>query len=290
MIRKWKKLVFRFIQRFSSYLSSRIFETNSDTDENKHKNINNFNYSRAIQVNTEFLSHPRNVNRHFCVPDFTFITPSNLLTPSVSKSHRRKHHKRTIRFRGGKIRMSDGRRRRRRLEEWAERGEERERERREEGWRRRGKRGDGRDVSWRPTLRGKRSGLPGVPWETDRRRRKRVSPEEDEGLARRSCLLDPPQRIPCSVFSLSLSLSSLGRIRKESQLPSCKTATPRNKTRDIIIIGEVDPVAVNLSEEEGSLRYCCSSRKWILVSDLRIVRGRKIYNGREENISCSRLF
>lgn len=163
MIRKWKKLVFRFIQRFSSYLSSRIFETNSDTDENKHKNINNFNYSRAIQVNTEFLSHPRNVNRHFCVPDFTFITPSNLLTPSVSKSHRRKHHKRTIRFRGGKIRMSDGRRRRRRLEEWAERGEERERERREEGWRRRGKRGDGRDVSWRPTLRGKRSGLPGVP-------------------------------------------------------------------------------------------------------------------------------
>lgn len=24
-----------------------------------------------------------------------------------------------------------------------------------------------RDVSWRPTLRGKRSGLPGVPWETD---------------------------------------------------------------------------------------------------------------------------
>lgn len=99
------------------------------------------------------------------------------------------------------------------------------------------------------------------PWETDRRRRKRVSPEEDEGLARRSCLLDPPQRIPCSVFSLSLSLSSLGRIRKESQLPSCKTATPRNKTRDIIIIGEVDPVAVNLSEEEGSLRYCCSSRK-----------------------------
>ena len=91
-------------------------------------------------------------------------------------------------------------------------------------------------------------------------------------------------------LSLSLSLSSLGRIRKESQLPSCKTATPRNKTRDIIIIGEVDPVAVNLSEEEGSLRYCCSSRKWILVSDLRIVRGRKIYNGREENISCSRLF
>lgn len=165
---------------------------------------------------TQSFSRIPNVNRHFCVPDFTFITPSNLLTPSVSKSHRRKHHKRTIRFRGGKIRMSDGRRRRRRLEEWAERGEERERERREEGWRRRGKRGDGRDVSWRPTLRGKRSGLPGVPWETDRRRRKRVSPEEDEGLARRSCLLDPPQRIPCSVFSLSLSLSSLGQGRNHS--------------------------------------------------------------------------
>lgn len=77
---------------------------------------------------TQSFSRIPNVNRHFCVPDFTFITPSNLLTPSVSKSHRRKHHKRTIRSRGGKIRMSDGRRRR--LEEWAERGEEREREKR----------------------------------------------------------------------------------------------------------------------------------------------------------------
>ena len=84
----------------------------------------------------------------------------------------------------------------------------------------------------RPTLRGKHSW---VTWHTvgnGSRRRKRVSPEEDEGLARRAhaTIL---QRIPCSVwlplsFSLSLSLS-LSLVRdKTNELPSDKTPLPAN--------------------------------------------------------------
>lgn len=96
-----------------------------------------------------------------------------------------------------------------------ERGEEREREREkrdEEGERR--EREVGKARGWErcivethitgKTLR--------VTWRTvgnGPRRRKRVSPEEDEGLARRSCLLDLHKEslVP---FSLSLSLSSSG--------------------------------------------------------------------------------
>lgn len=55
-----------------------------------------------------------------------------------------------------------------------ERGTKKEREREKRGMKKESggsgkwvRQGDGRDVSWRPTLRGKRSGLPGVPWETD---------------------------------------------------------------------------------------------------------------------------
>lgn len=96
--------------------------------------------------------------------------------------------------------MSDGRRRR--IEEWVER----ERKKRDEEGGEVGKAG-----GWercivethitRKTLR--------VTWRTvgnGSRRRKRVSPEEDEGLARRSCLLDLHKEslVP---FSLSLSLS-----------------------------------------------------------------------------------
>ena len=88
----------------------------------------------------------------------------------------------------------------------------------------------------RPTLRGKHSW---VTWRTvgnGSRRRKRVSPEEDEGLARRAhaTIL---QRIPCSVWlplslspSLPLSLSlffSLAR-DKTNELPSDKTPLPAN--------------------------------------------------------------
>lgn len=74
-----------------------------------------------------------------------------------------------------------------------------------------------RDVSWRPTLRGKRSGLPGVPWETD------LVAESEFHLRRTKDLPGAHttilQRIPCSVQPPLYSLAG----DKTNELPSDKT-------------------------------------------------------------------
>lgn len=157
-------IITRKVRSFLTYLSNH-FQNNPNFSISMKTSAKISITSRQISS----LAYPRlskTLTNNFCVYRTNYIylriNPSNLLTPYTSKrfeSHR--HKRRTIPRQKDKNAGSKEEDRRtvegRTKKERKKRGEEGE-------WRER--EGDGRDVSWRPTLRGKRSGLPGVPWET----------------------------------------------------------------------------------------------------------------------------